>query len=97
MTIKGVAAAWRRAGYGAALLQQPGELFAAALRLPFDPVTAITRMLAPGIEGPRRAAGAGMTLRMLAEPETREQIALMVRDGVGTAKAAASLGNSSNR
>jgi AcrR family transcriptional regulator len=90
-TIKGVAAA---AGVAPDMVRHyynsREELFAAALRLPFDPVTAITRMLAPGIEGLAERL-VRMTLRMLAEPETREQIALMVRDGVGTAKAAASL------
>jgi AcrR family transcriptional regulator len=91
MTITGVAAA---AGMAPDMVRRyynsREDLFAAALRLPFDPAAAITRMLAPGVEGLAERL-VRMTLHMLSEPETREQIALMVHDGVGAAKVAASL------
>lgn len=91
VTIKGVATA---AGVAPDMVRRyfnsREELFAAALRLPFDPASAITQMLAPGIEGLAERL-VRMTLQMLSEPETRDQIALMVRDGVSAAKVAASL------
>lgn len=87
-TIKGVAAA---AGVAPDLVRRyyanREELFAAAMRLPFDPATAIAQMLAPGIDGLGERL-VRVTLRMLDEPETRDQIVAMVRDGAGAAKAA---------
>ena len=62
------------------------DLFAAAMRLPLDPATAIAQLLAPGIDGLGERLVL-VTLRMLDEPETRDQIAAMVRDGAGAAKA----------
>ena len=64
--------------------------FAAAMRLPFDPGAAITAMLAPGIEGLGERL-VRVTLKMLAEQETRDQIAAMIRDGADAAKATAAL------
>jgi AcrR family transcriptional regulator len=66
------------------------ELVSAVLRLPSDPASAVTAMLAPGIDGLGERL-VRFTLRMLAEPETRDLIAMMVRDGAGAAKATASL------
>lgn len=66
------------------------DLFAAAMRLPMDPGTAIAQLLAPGIDGLAERL-VRVTLRMLDEPETRELIAAMVRDGSGAAKATAPL------
>lgn len=66
------------------------DLFAAAMRLPVDPGTAIAQILAPGIDGLGERLVL-ITLRMLDEPETRELIAAMVRDGAGAAKATAPL------
>lgn len=90
-TIKGVAAA---AGVAPDLIRRyydsREELFAAAMRLPLDPATAITQLLAPGIDGLGERL-VRVTLRMLDEPETRDQIAAMVRDGAGAAKATAPL------
>lgn len=90
-TIKGVAAA---AGVAPDLVRRyyanREELFAAAMRLPVDPVNAIAQMLAPGIDGLAERL-VRVTLRMLDEPETRDQIAAMVRDGAGAAKATAPL------
>jgi AcrR family transcriptional regulator len=91
VTIKGVATA---AGVAPDMVRRyfnsRDELFAAVLKLPFDPVSAITAILSPGVEGLAERL-VRTTLKMLSEPETREQIALMVRDGVGAAKVAASL------
>ena len=91
VTIKGVAAA---AGVAPDMVRRyfnnRDEIFAAVLKLPFDPVSAITQLLSPGVEGLAERL-VRTTLKMLSEPETREQIALMVRDGVGAAKVAASL------
>lgn len=66
------------------------DLFAAAMRLPVDPGTAIAQILAPGIDGLGERL-VRITLRMLDEPETRDLIAAMVRDGAGAAKATAPL------
>lgn len=66
------------------------DLFAAAMRLPVDPGTAIAQILAPGIDGLGERM-VRISLRMLDEPETRELIAAMVRDGAGAAKATAPL------
>lgn len=61
------------------------DLFAAALRLPFDPAKAITQILKPGVEGLGERL-VRVTLQMFSEPDTRELIAAMVRDGAGAAK-----------
>lgn len=91
VTIKGVATA---AGVAPDMVRRyfnnRDELFAAVLKLPFDPVSAITQLLSPGVEGLAERL-VRTTLKMLSEPQTRDQIELMVRDGVGAAKVAASL------
>jgi AcrR family transcriptional regulator len=90
-TIKGVAAA---AGVAPDLVRRyyasREDLFAAARRLPVDPAAAVTALLAPGIDGLAERL-VRVTLRMLDEPETRDQIAAMVRDGAGAAKVTAPL------
>jgi AcrR family transcriptional regulator len=90
-TIKGVAAA---AGVGPDLIRRyynnREQLFAAAMRLPTDPATAVAQLLAPGVEGLAERLVRVM-LRMLSEQETRDQIALMVRDGAKATKAVAAL------
>ncbi len=90
-TIKGVASA---AGVAPDLVRRyyanREELFSAAMRLPADPATAIAQLLAPGLDGLAERL-VRVTLRMLDEPETRDQIAAMVRDGAGAAKATAPL------
>lgn len=90
-TIKGVAAT---AGVAPDVVRRyyanREALFAAAMRLPFDPATSIAQLLAPGIDG----LGDRMvrvTLRMLDDQETRDQLAEMVRDGAGATKATAAL------
>ena len=65
-------------------------LFAAAMRLPFEPAASIAQLLAPGIDGLGERL-VRVTLRMLDDPETRAQITEMVRAGAGASKATASL------
>lgn len=90
-TIRGVAAA---AGVAPDVVRRyyanREEMFAAVLRLPVDPATAVAQLLAPGIDGLGERL-VRVTFTMLDEPETREQIAVMVRDGVSTVKAASLL------
>lgn len=79
-TIKGVASA---AGVAPDLVKRyyknREELFAAALRLPFDPVTSIAKLLNPGIDGLGERL-VRWTIDMLDDPAVRDQIMLMVRD-----------------
>lgn len=90
-TIKGVAAT---AGVAPDVVRRyyanREALFAAAMRLPFDPATSIAQLLAPGVDGLGERM-VRVTLRMLDNPETREQMAEMVRDGAGATKATAAL------
>jgi AcrR family transcriptional regulator len=90
-TLKGVAAA---AGVAPDVVRRYYDnreaLFAAAMRLPFDPATSVAQLLAPGIDGLGERM-VRVTLRMLDDPETREQLAAMVRDGAGATQATASL------
>jgi AcrR family transcriptional regulator len=79
-TVKGVASA---AGVAPDLVKRyfnnREELFAAALRLPFDPVASIVKLLNPGIDGLGERL-VRWTVDMLDDPAVREQIVLMVRD-----------------
>lgn len=90
-TLKGVAAA---AGVAPDVVRRYYDsretLFAAAMRLPFDPATSVAQLLAPGIDGLGERM-VRVTLRMLDDPETRDQLAAMVRDGAGASQATASL------
>ncbi|CAB4934570.1 unannotated protein [freshwater metagenome] len=90
-TIKGVAAA---AGVAPDVVRRyyrnREALFAAAMRLPFEPAASIAQLLAPGIDGLGERL-VRVTLRMLDDPETRAQITEMVRAGAGASKATASL------
>jgi len=90
-TVKGVAAA---AGVAPDVVRRyyanREALFAAAMRLPADPATSIAQLLAPGIDGLGERL-VRVTLRMLDDPETRDQLAAMMRDGAGASKATASL------
>jgi len=88
-TLKGVAAA---AGVAPDVLKKYFDnreaLFAAAMRLPFDPVTSINALIAPGIDGLGERL-ARVTLRMLDDPETRVQLQqLMQPDGKSSAAVA---------
>jgi len=73
-TLKGVAAA---AGVTPDVLKKYFDnreaLFAAAMRLPFDPVSSINALIAPGIDGLGERL-ARVTLRMLDDPQIRLQL-----------------------
>ena len=90
-TLKGVAAA---AGVAPDVVRRYYDnreaLFVAAMRLPFDPAMSIAQLLAPGIDGLGERL-VRVTLRMLDDPETRDQLADMVKDGAGATKATAAL------
>ena len=90
-TIKGVAAT---AGVAPDVVKRyyanREALFAAAMRLPFDPATSLAQLLAPGVDGLGERM-VRVTLRMLDDPETRDQLADMVKDGAGATKATAAL------
>jgi AcrR family transcriptional regulator len=90
-TIKGVAAA---AGVAPDVVRRYYDnreaLFVAAMRLPFDPAMSIAQLMAPGIDGLGERM-VRVTLRLLDDPETRDQLAEMVRDGAGASRATASL------
>jgi len=90
-TIKGVAAA---AGVAPDVVRRyyrsREALFAAAMRLPFDPATSVAALLAPGIDGLGERL-VRVTVRLLDDPSTRDQFLAMVRDGAGATKATASL------
>ncbi len=90
-TVKGVAAA---AGVAPDVVRRyyrnREALFAAAMRLPVDPATSIAQLLAPGIDGLGERM-VRVTLRMLDDPATRDQLAEMVRAGAGASRATASM------
>ena len=90
-TLKGVAAA---AGVAPDVVRRYYDnreaLFVAAMRLPFDPAMSIAQLMAPGIDGMGERL-VRVTLRLLDDPETRDQLAEMVRDGAGASRATASL------
>jgi AcrR family transcriptional regulator len=90
-TLKGVAAA---AGVAPDVVRRYYDnreaLFVAAMRLPFDPAMSIAQLMAPGMDGLGERL-VRVTLRLLDDPETRDQLAEMVRDGAGASRATASL------
>lgn len=80
-TIKGVAAA---AGVAPEVARRyydnKGDLFAAAMRLPADPSTAVPALLAPGLEGLGDRL-VRFTLEALDDPEVRADVLGMVKAG----------------
>jgi len=90
-TLKGVAAA---AGVAPDVVRRYYDnresLFVAAMRLPFDPAMSIAQLMAPGIDGMGERL-VRVTLRLLDDQETRDQLAEMVRDGAGASRATASI------
>lgn len=90
-TYKGIAAA---AGVAPTVLRKyynsKGDLFAAALRLPTDPTSAIPTLLAPGVEGLGERL-VRFTLDTLGDPEVREDLLAMVRAGASAAQVTKSL------
>lgn len=90
-TYKGIAAA---AGVAPAVLSRyyknKGELFAAALRLPYDPTSAVPALLAPGLEGLGDRL-VRFTLDTLGDPEVRDDLLAMMRAGATAAQMTKSL------
>lgn len=65
-------------------------LFAAALKLPVDPTSAIPTLLAPGIEGMGERL-VRFTFDVLRDPQAREELLSLARTGVTAGHAAAGL------
>ena len=90
-TMKGVAAA---AGVAPEVVQRywgaKDKLFAAAMKLPFDPATAVPELVAPGLDGMGERL-TRTTLDTLGDPESREDLIALFRAGASTTKAAAGL------
>lgn len=90
-TVKGVASA---AGVAPEVVQRywgsKEKLFAAAMKLPFDPATAVPELVAPGLDGLGERL-TRTTLDTLGDPEAREDLEALFRAGASTTKAAAGL------
>lgn len=90
-TMKGVAAA---AGVTPAVLRKYYDnketLFAAALRLPFDPAYAVPKLVAPGLDGMGERL-VRFTFDTLGDPEVRDDLADLLRAGASAGRAAQSL------
>ncbi|MGV1035457.1 MAG: TetR family transcriptional regulator [Candidatus Nanopelagicales bacterium] len=70
--------------------QSKDKLFAAALRLPFDPGTAIPQLVAPGLEGMGERL-TRVTLETLGDPESRDDLIALARAGSSTGRAVAGM------
>lgn len=66
------------------------SLFAAALKLPFDPATAVPAIVQPGLEGMGERL-VRFTLDTFADEESRESLAALMRAGQSASKATAGL------
>lgn len=90
-TFKGLAAA---AGVAPTVLRKyynsKDAVFAAALRLPTDPVGAVPALLAPGVEGLGERL-VRFTLDTLGDPKVREDLISMARSGASAAALTRSL------
>jgi len=90
-TFKGLAAA---AGVAPTVLRKyydnKDAVFAAALRLPTDPVGAVPTLLAPGVEGLGERL-VRFTLDTLGDPQVRDDLVSMARSGASAAALTRSL------
>ncbi len=90
-SVKGVAAA---AGVAPEVVSRywgsKDTLFAAAMKLPFDPATAVPQLVAPGLEGMGERL-VRLTLDTLGDEENREDLIALFRAGASGAKAAQGL------
>lgn len=90
-TLKGVASA---AGVAPEVVSRywdsKDRLFAAAMKLPFDPATAVPELVAPGLDGAGERL-TRMTLDTLGDEESREDLLALFKAGSSSAKAAAGL------
>lgn len=91
-TLKGVAAA---AGVAPTVLKQyydnKEQLFAAMLRLPYDPASAVPALLAPGVDGLGERL-VRLTFATLGDDEVRANLESLVRAGSAAGRAAPDLG-----
>jgi AcrR family transcriptional regulator len=90
-TVKGVAA---MAGVAPSVVSKYYEnkeaMFAAAMRLPFDPSRAVPELIAPGLDGMgERMVRA--TFEIFGDPETREDLVALFQAGASASRAAATL------
>lgn len=70
--------------------QSKDRLFAAAMRLPYDPASAIPELVAPGLDGMGERL-TRITLETLGDPETRDDLIALARAGASTGKAASGI------
>lgn len=90
-TMKGVALT---AGVAPSVLRKyydnKEQMFAAAMRLPFDPSRSVPELMGPGLEGMGERL-IRMTFEILGDEEAREQMIELFQAGASTGAAAASL------
>ncbi len=90
-TMRGVATA---AGVAPSVLRRyydnKEQMFAAAMRLPFDPSTAVPELLTPGLDGMGERLVRG-TFEVLKDDEARQQVIDLFQAGASAGKAAQSL------
>lgn len=90
-TVKGVAAA---AGVAPDVVSKYWEskdkLFAAAMKLPFDPASAVPELVAPGLDGMGERL-VSLTLETLGDEDSRDDLIALFKAGASTSKAAAGL------
>ncbi|MEI2718212.1 MAG: TetR family transcriptional regulator [Candidatus Nanopelagicales bacterium] len=90
-TMRGVAAA---AGVAPSVMRKyyanKEQMFAAAMKLPFDPSSAVPQLLAPGLDGMGERLVRG-TFDVLKDDETRQEIVELFQAGASAGKAAQSL------
>ncbi len=90
-TVRGVAAmAGVAPNVAAKYYENKESMFAAAMKLPFDPASAIPALLAPGLDGMgERLVRA--TFEVFEDEETRAELMALFQVGASTGKAVASL------
>jgi len=90
-TMKGVAAA---AGIAPSVLRKyydnKEQMFAAAMKLPFDPSSAVPELISPGLDGMGERLVRG-TFEVLKDDESREQIIELFTAGAAAGRAAQSV------
>ncbi|MDP4014643.1 MAG: TetR family transcriptional regulator [Candidatus Nanopelagicales bacterium] len=90
-TMKGVASA---AGVAPGVLRKyyasKEQMFAAAVRFPFDPSSAVPQLLAPGLEGMGERLVRG-TFEMVSDEQSRQELIDLFQSGIAAGKASADL------
>jgi AcrR family transcriptional regulator len=70
--------------------QSKDKLFAAAIRLPFDPANSIPALVAPGLDGMGERL-TRLTMETLGDPETRDDLVALARMGTSAGRAGAGI------